>query len=95
MLIFYAFLPYVCFPFLHIFFHFFSGCFTHILFIWETNKVVTGHVRQVVVLYSNNCMGICLGGLSTDCLRCVGHLIQVLICAVLTVVNNLKLSQGL
>ena len=40
-------------------------------------------------------MGICLGGLSTDCLRCVGHLIQVLICAVLTVVNNLKLSQGL
>ena len=57
--------------------------------------MVTGHVRQVVVLYSNNCMGICLGGLSTDCLRCVGHLIQVLICAVLTVVNNLKLSQGL
>ena len=30
----------------------------------ETKKVITGRVRQVVVLYSNNCLGICLGGLS-------------------------------
>ena len=32
-------------------------------------KVVAGHVRQVVVLYSNDGMGICLGGLSIGCLR--------------------------
>ena len=37
--------------------------------IWETNKVVAGHFRQVVVLYSNNYMEICLGGLSIGCLR--------------------------
>ena len=30
--------------------------------------MVAGRVRQVVVLYSNDCMGICLGGLSTGCL---------------------------
>ena len=33
-------------------------------FIWGTKNVVTGCVRQVVVLYSNDCMGIGLGGLS-------------------------------
>ena len=32
-------------------------------------KVVTGHVKQVVVLYSNDCMGICLGGPSICRLR--------------------------
>ena len=31
--------------------------------------MVTGRVRQVVVLYSNDCMGICLGGLSIGFLR--------------------------
>ena len=38
-------------------------------FIWETRKLVAGRVRQVVVLYSNNCMGICLGELSIGRLR--------------------------
>ena len=28
--------------------------------------MVAGRVRQVVVLYSNDCMGICLGGLRID-----------------------------
>ena len=31
--------------------------------------MVAGRVRQVAVLYSNNCMGICLGGLRTGRLR--------------------------
>ena len=31
--------------------------------------MVAGRVRQVVVLYSNDCRGICLGGLSTGRLR--------------------------
>ena len=35
--------------------------------------MVAGCIRQVVVLYSNNCMGICLGGRST------GHLKEVVI----------------
>ena len=35
--------------------------------------LVTGLVRQVVVLYSNNCIGIGLGGLS------IGYLQQVVI----------------
>ena len=48
-----------------------SGCF--FFFIWETKKVVAGRIRQVVILYSNNCMGICLGGLS------VGHLTEVVV----------------
>ena len=38
-------------------------------FIWETRKVVDGRVRQVVVLYSNNIMGIRLVGLTTGRLR--------------------------
>ena len=37
-------------------------------FFWETKKVVAGRVRQVVVLYSNDCVGICLCGLSIGCL---------------------------
>ena len=40
-----------------------------VFFIWGTKKVVAGRVRQVVVLYSNNCMGVCLGGLSIGRLR--------------------------
>ena len=41
--------------------------------------MVTGRVRQVVVLYSNDCMGIDLGGLSID------HFIELVIQAGLTV----------
>ena len=37
--------------------------------IWETKKVVAGHVKQVGVLYSINCIGVCLGGLRIGCLR--------------------------
>ena len=54
---------------------FFSGCFRHFffffffVFIWGKKKVVTGGVRQVVILYSYNCMGIGLGGLTIGRLR--------------------------
>ena len=47
----------------------FSGCFRLAFFIWKTKKVVTGRVRQVVVLHSNDCTGICLGRLSIGRLR--------------------------
>ena len=47
----------------------FSGCFRQVFFIWETKKLVTGHVRQVVILYSNDCTGLCLGRLGICCLR--------------------------
>ena len=40
-----------------------------LFFIWETKKVVAGCVKQVVVLYSNDCMGIRLGGLNLGLLR--------------------------
>ena len=65
-------LPYVSFPFLHTV-KFCSGCFRQVFFIWETKIVVAGRIRQVVVLYSNNCMGFCLGGLS------LGRLKQVVV----------------
>ena len=39
------------------------------IFIREAKEVVAGHIRQVVVLHSNGCMGICLGGLSIGCLK--------------------------
>ena len=46
-------LPYDCFPFLW-WVKFYSSCFRQVFFvICETKKVVTGHVRQVVILYSN------------------------------------------
>ena len=68
---FYALFPYDCFPFLP-WVKFCSGHFRQVFFfIWETKKVVAGRVRQVVVLYSNDCMGICLGRLSTGRLRLV------------------------
>ena len=38
-------------------------------FIWGTEKVAAGYVRQVVVLRSNDCMGIGLGGISIGRLR--------------------------
>ena len=56
-------------------FHFFIGYSFIVLvldsffFIWETKKVVAGHIRQVVILYSTDCKGICLGRLSIGCLR--------------------------
>ena len=40
-----------------------------LFFIWETKKGVTGRVRQVVILVSNDCKGICLGGLGIGRLR--------------------------
>ena len=51
----------------------FSGCFRR-TFIWKTKKVVTGHDRQVVILHSNDCTGICLAGLSIGRLRQVAIL---------------------
>ena len=42
----------------------FSGCFRQAF-----KKVVAGHIRQVVVLHSNDYMGICLDGLSIGRLR--------------------------
>ena len=59
--IFYSLSPHVCFPFLR--------CFVVVLDIsiyLGDKKVVTGRIRQVVVLYINDCMEICLGGLSID-----------------------------
>ena len=41
--------------------------------IWEIKKVVAGRVKQVVVLYSNDCKGIRLDGLS------IGRLIEVVV----------------
>ena len=38
-------------------------------FLLGDKKMVGDHVKQVVVLYSNNFMGICLGGLNIGCLR--------------------------
>ena len=59
----------------YLFFKFISKCQKEILrctppsshvcdftFHLGDKKVVAGHVRQVVILYSNDCMGICLGG---------------------------------
>ena len=59
--------------------HFFAGqrflvvILDRLFFIWKTRKVVTGRVRQVVVLHSNNRMGICLDGPS------IAHLGQVVV----------------
>ena len=41
--------------------------------------MVAGRVRQVVVLYSNDCMGICLGGLSIGRLKTSGHLVKLVV----------------
>ena len=72
-------LLYACFPFL-CWVKFCSGYFRQVYFHLGDKKVVAGHVRQVVILYSNDCMGIFLGGLS------VGHLRRVVIWTGLTVV---------
>ena len=60
--IFYALLPYICFPFLRCV-KFCSGYFRQVFFIWETKKVVASRIRQVVVLHSNDCIEICLGSI--------------------------------
>ena len=52
---------------------FFSGCFRQGFFLLGDKKVVAGHVKQVVALYSNSCTGIRLGKLS------IGHLRQVVV----------------
>ena len=46
------------------FVNFFSGCFRQAF-----KKVAAGCVRQVVILHSNDCMGVCMDGLSTGRLR--------------------------
>ena len=71
-------LPYVYFPFLR-WVKFCSDCYRQVFFIWETKNVVAGFVRQVLVLYSNDCMEIWMGGLS------IGRLIEVVVCLGLTV----------
>ena len=45
-------------------------------FIWDS--VVAGQIRQVVVLYSNNWIGICLGRLS------IGHFTEMVVCNALS-----------
>ena len=63
MFFFFCIVPYV-------FLHSFAGssfvvvALDRIFFICKSKKVVADCNRQVVLLYSNNCMGICLGGLS-------------------------------
>ena len=47
----------------------FSNCFRHAFFHLGNKKVVAGRVRQMVVLHSNDCTGICLSGLSIGRLR--------------------------
>ena len=59
---------YVCFAFLG-WTEFVLVVLDRPFFIWKTKKVVTDRVRQVVVLHSNDCTEICLGGLSIDRLR--------------------------
>ena len=80
----YILLIYVCFLFLC----WVKFCFRQAFFIWETKKVVAGCVRQVVVLYSNDCMGICLGGLSIGSLRRVVILKELVVWTGLTVYTS-------
>ena len=62
-------LPSFCFLFPHRVM-FCSGCFRQVLFWFERQKkVVAGRVRQVVVLYSNDCMKMCWVRLSIGRLR--------------------------
>ena len=55
--------------------HFFAGqsflvvVLDRLFFIWETKKVVAGRVKLVVVLYSDDCTGTRLGGVSIGLLR--------------------------
>ena len=55
--------------------HFFAGLsflmvvLDRLFSFGRQKKVVSGHVKQVVILYSNNCVEIRLGGLSIGRLR--------------------------
>ena len=73
------------FPFL-CWIKFCSGCLRQVFFIWGTKKVVTGHIRQVVVLYSIDFMDIGPGGLRWfDCMFCPFRLQDSLKCTVISV----------
>ena len=48
---------------------FFSGCFRQAFFHLGDKKVIAGCVEKVVILNSNDCIGIGLGGLSIGPLR--------------------------
>ena len=63
-------LPYVCFSFFRLA-KFYIGCFRQVFVSFGRKKVVSGCPRQVVVLYSNDCMRVYLGGFSIDRLRLV------------------------
>ena len=52
----------------------FGGCFRQAFFHFGDKKVAPGCVRQVFVINSNNCMRICLVGLSIGCLKRVAVL---------------------
>ena len=56
--LFFVFFTFLCWIVLQLLFY--RGFFS----FGSQKKVVAGRVRQVVVLYSNDWMGICLGGLS-------------------------------
>ena len=79
---------YVCFAFL-CWIKFLVVLLDRLFFIWKTKKVVAGHIKQVVVLYCNDFMGICLGRLSIGYLRQVvaalGRLTEVVLWTGLTV----------
>ena len=73
------------FPFL-CWIKFCSGCLRQVFFIWGTKKVVTGHVRQVVILYSIDFMDIGPGRLRWfDCMFCPFRLQDSLKCTVISV----------
>ena len=61
-------LPYVSFLFLY-WVTFSSRCSDRVFFHLEDKKVVAGRVRQVVIFYKNDCMGICFDGLTIGCLN--------------------------
>ena len=67
-----------CFPFLR-WIKFCDGFRQGFFFIWGTKKVVAGRIKQVVVLYSNDCMGTGFGRLS------IGRLTEVVVSTGLTV----------
>ena len=64
----YYFTYFVCFAFLH-WIKFLLVALGSLFFHLVPKKVGAGHVRQVVVLHINDCIGICLGRFSIGCLR--------------------------
>ena len=67
-ILFYKVAPYVSFTLLR-WIKFLVVVLGSLFFHLGPKKVVNGHVRQVVILHSNNCTGICLGRFSIGCLR--------------------------